>query len=73
MKVVTEDQTGATGGISVPAKLLSDIRHDAVVLDGLTETIAFLENEGRCVNGRITLVGVVAERAQQLANDLDRF
>ncbi|KGB81972.1 MAG: hypothetical protein SWN98_04430 [Pseudomonadota bacterium] len=59
---------------AVPAKTLSDLQHDAVTLTGILEGIRSLENETEHFSNALTsLIEVAWERADCLADDLDRL
>ena len=66
-------QNSAPNDSGLPA-LLNHIRAmqtKATRLCGLLETIAFVESEGACLEGRIVLTEIAKEVARELENGLD--
>ena len=57
----------------LPALLahVRDMQTKASRLCGLLETIAFVESEGACLEGRIVLTEIAKEVARELENGLD--
>ena len=55
-------------------KTLSDCHHDAVILSSMLEGIDLMDNEGKLFdNSKSACIAVALQRAQTLANDLDKL
>ena len=50
---------------------LADLQTKAVRLSGVMSAIGFLQNEGKCEDGKIALIDVAEQLANELSDGLD--
>ncbi|MCC5968403.1 MAG: hypothetical protein JJU15_00465 [Pararhodobacter sp.] len=65
------NETPSAGNTPGLPEYLQDMQDRASRLSGIMNAIAFLENEGRCEEGRVALVYLAEELAAQLNTALD--
>lgn len=60
--------------MTTQSKTLIDCQHDAVVLSELLRGVDLMANEGKMFDSaRVAVTMVALQRAEELANDLDRL
>ena len=64
-------QTPTPGNAPGLPEYLADLQTKAVRLSGVMSAIGFLQNEGKCEDGRIALIDVAEQLANELSDGLD--
>ena len=59
-------------GLPVLLRYIDDVQNKAVRLAAVMNAIAFIENEGRCSEGRTALTYLAEDLAAEIVADLDR-